>query len=185
MKASRYKLISLAVVLLLYMLMTGCSTMTPARYAVSVDANQKLEEMTDARVFLANLTPPVDEDSNCRLMGPIKAGDGLTITQFIQDAFNDEFKFADVYDENGVRLEGEVTEIEFSSTDGLTNGHWNLGLTLKSQNGKHMTSHINYKFKSGFDAITACNQTAQALGAAVQDLVVETVSDAGFMMLLE
>lgn len=169
----------------LLLFVTGRSTMTPARYAVSVDANEELEEMVGAKVYVANLSPPEDEDSNCRLMGPIKAGDGLSITEFIQDAFNDEFKFADVYDEKGVRLEGQVTEIEFSSTDGLTNGHWNLGLTLRSSNGKQMSSRVNYKFKSGFDAITACNQTAQALGAAVQDLIVETVSDAGFDALLE
>jgi hypothetical protein len=185
MIASKFRFISLVVALLAFLFITGCSTMTPARYAVSVDANQKLESMPDARVYLANLSPPADEDSNCRLMGPIKAGDGLTISEFIADAFNDEFKFADIHDENGVRLDGEVTEIEFSSSDGLTNGHWNLGIKLRSSNGNQMSSHINYKFKSGFDAITACNQTAQALGAAVQDLIVETVSDAGFKALLE
>lgn len=171
-------------VLLFSIFVTGCSTMTPARYVVSVDANQVLESMPDSRVYLANLSPPADEDSNCRLMGPIKAGDGLTITQFIQNAFNHEFKFAKVYDQAGVRLEGNVTQIEFSSIDGLTNGHWNLGLTLRSSNGKQMSSHVNYKFKSGFDSITACNQTAQALGAAVQDLVTKTITDAEFQMLL-
>jgi hypothetical protein len=171
-------------ILTLVFLITSCSTMTPARYSVSVDANEELEDMNNAKVYLANLSPPADEDSNCRMMGPIKAGDGLSITEFIASAFNDEFKFADVYDEGGVRLEGEVTEIEFGSMDGLTNGHWNLGLTLRSSNGKEMSSNINYTFKSGFDAVTACNQTAQALGAAVQDLVVKTVTDAAFEPLI-
>lgn len=185
MIGSEMKLANLTMVLLLCVVITGCSTMTPARYAVSVDANQKLKTMPSARVHLSELAPPADEDSNCRLMGPIKAGDGLTITQFIHNAFNDEFKFADIYDQDGIKLEGEVTEIEFSSIDGLTNGHWILGLKLRSSNGKQMSSRVDYKFKSGFDAITACNQTAQALGAAVQDLVLETVSDAGFIMLLD
>lgn len=185
MSTLKFRFISLVLTLLGFMFVTGCSTMTPARYSVSVDANQKLKTMPNARVYLANLSPPADEDSNCRLMGPIKAGDGRTITEFIADAFNDEFKFADIHDENGVRLEGEITEIEFSSTAGLTNGYWSLGLMLKSSNGKHMSSHINYKFKSGFDAVTACNQTAQALGAAVQDLIVQTVTNTGFKALLE
>ena len=185
MKEFEQKLARLATILFLSIIVSGCSTITPARYSVSVDANQKLDAMLGARVHLASLSPPVDQDTNCRLMGPIKAGDGMTVTEFIQDAFNDEFKFADVYDEKGIRLEGKVTEIEFSSSDGLTNGHWNLGLTLKSQNGKQLSTHVNHKFKSGFDAITACNQTAQALGAAVQDLIFKTVSDAGFILLLE
>ena len=118
-------------------------------------------------------------------MGPIKAADGMTITEFIQDAFNDEFKFADIYDQEGMRLEGDVTEIEFSSIDALTNGHWNLGLTLRSPNGNSMSSAVNYQFKSGWDAITACNQTADALGAAVQDLVLKTVTDPSFRLLME
>ena len=76
-------------VLTLALLITSCSTMTTARYSVSVDANQALEDMTNAKVYLANLSPPADEDSNCRLMGPIKAGDGLSITEFIEKSFND------------------------------------------------------------------------------------------------
>jgi hypothetical protein len=183
--ALKLRFLSPVIVLMLLITVAGCSTMTPARYAVSVDANQKLKALTGTHVYLARLSPPADEDSKCRLMGPIKAGDGLTITEFIADAFNDEFKFADIHDENGLRLEGDVTEIEFSSSDGLTNGHWNLGMTLRSPNGSVVSSHVNYKFKSGFDAVTACNQTAQALGAAVQDLVLETVSDPRFKSLLE
>lgn len=184
MPMSTMRMATIAVALLLSAFITGCSTMTPARYAVSVDANQQLKTMSGARVHLSALSPPIDEDSNCRLMGPIKAGDDLTITQFIQNAFNSEFKFADLYDPEGISLSGEVTEIEFSSIDGLTNGHWRLGLTLRSPNGQEMSSHVDHKFKSGFDAITACNQTAQALGAAVQDLVLATVSDARFKTLL-
>jgi hypothetical protein len=179
------KLNGLISILLISMFAAGCSTMTLARYSVSVDANRALEAIPDTKVHLASLSPPPTQDVNCRLMGPIKASDGMTITEFIQDAFNDEFKFADVYDVSGIRLDGEVTQIEFSSIDGLTNGHWNLGLTLRSSNGKQMSTHVNYQFKSGFDGITACNQTADALGAAVQDLVVKTVTDAGFELLLK
>lgn len=184
MKLSSSKSILAGMLSLLTLIGTGCSTMTPARYSVSVDANRALDSMPDARVYIANLAPPEKEDSNCRLMGPIKAADGMTITEFIASAFNDEFKFADIYDQNGIRLEGEVTKIEFSSIDGITNGHWMLGLTLRSSNGTQMSSNVNYKFKSGFDAITACNQTADALGAAVQDLVKETVTDPRFKLLV-
>ena len=69
-------------------------------------------------------------------MGPIQAGDGLTIPEFIADAFNDEFKFADIYDQNrGIKLSGKVDKIEFSSSKGLTQGWWDLYVTLKSPNG--------------------------------------------------
>ena len=55
---------------------------------------------------------------------------------------------------------------------------------LKSSNGKSMDVASRYEFTSGFDAITACNQTAQSLGPAVQDLIKKTVTDPQFAVLL-
>lgn len=158
--------------------------MTPARYSVSVDNNQILKQYTGKHVELASLGAPESYDPNCRMMGPIQASDNMTIPQFVQKAFDDEFKFAGLYSESGTKLEGTLTKIEFSSVSGLTNGWWDLALTLTSSNGKSLSTENKYEFKSGFDAITACNQTAQALGPAVQDLIKKTISDPGFASLL-
>jgi hypothetical protein len=161
-------------------LLSGCSTMTPARYSVSVDNNQALKTYAGAAVKVASVTAADSYDANCRMMGPIQASDGMTIPQFVEKAFNDELKFANIYSDRGLSLAGTLTKIEFSSTKGLTNGTWDLAITLKSSNGKSMDSAISYGFKSGFDAITACNQTAQALGPAVQDLIKKAVTDPQF-----
>jgi hypothetical protein len=163
----------------------GCSTMTPARYSVSVDNNQLLKQYTGRAVLLASLQAPGKYDSNCRLMGPIQASDGMTIPQFVEKAFNDEFKFAGIYSDSGIKLDGELQKIKFSSVSGLTGGWWDLGITLKSSNGKSLAAENRYQFKSGFDAITACNQTAQALSPAVQDLIKKVISDPAFAQLLE
>jgi len=166
--------------------LSGCSTVTPARYAVSVDVNDELEKFEGQAVYLAQLDAPQEYNPNCRLMGPIRAGDGMTIPEFIQDAFNDEFKFADIYDQdNGVPLTGKMEKVDFSSSSGMTNGWWELSIVLDSPNGKSLSVDDRYEFKSGFDAITACNQTAQALVAAVQDLIRKVVSDPQFASLLE
>jgi len=117
-------------------------------------------------------------------MGPIQAGDGLSIPQFIAKAINDELKFADIYDPSGAKLSGDVTRVAFSSTSGLTTGWWDLAVTLRSDTGATIGAEIRYGFESGFDAITACNQTAQALGSATQDLIKKLVSDPGFPALL-
>ena len=166
-------------------LISGCSTMTPARYAVSADANQTLDQYEGTRVRVSSLSMPGDADVNCRLMGPIKAGDNMTIAEFVADAFNSEFKFADLYSTEGTELSGSMDRIEFSSTVGLTNGRWDLALTLNSSNGESLSVQNLYTFKSGFDAITACNQTAQALGSAVQELIEITVADPQFEALLK
>lgn len=172
-------------VLMAVVLISGCSTMTPARYSVSVDTNQTLRGYAGAKVVLTSLAEPSEYSANCRLMGPIRAGDGLTIPQFIQQAFNDEFKFADLYDPAaGTKLTGTVDKIAFSSISGLTNGWWDLGLTLSSPSGGQLSVENRHEFKSGYGAITACNQTAQALGAAVQDLIKKTVADPRFTQLI-
>src|SRR5207245_10656832 len=119
-------------------------------------------------------------DAKYPVMGAIQASDGMTMPRFIEEAFNDELKFANIYSEQGVALTGRLTKVAFSSTVGLTSGWWDLAMTLASSNGKSMNVESRHEFKSGFDAITACNQTAQALGAAVQDLIKKTVTDPHF-----
>jgi len=42
-----------------------------------------------------------------------------------------------------------------------------------------------YTFKSGFDAITACNATADALSPAVQDLIKAAITHPEFSALLK
>ena len=173
-----------AAIAIVVLLQAGCSTMTPARYAVSMDNNQALKQYARASVKVVSITSAGSYDANCRLMGPIQASDGMTIPQFVEKAFNDELKFANIYSDSGMALTGKLTKISFSSTKGLTNGNWDLALTLTSSNGKSSSVESSYDFKSGFDAITACNQTAQALGPAVQDLIRKAVTDPQFSGLI-
>ena len=77
-----------------------------------------------------------------------------------------------------------MTNIEFSSISGLTNGYWDIALQLQSTNGNSMTVSNRYAFESGFDAITACNATADALSPAVQDLIKATVNHPDFIRLM-
>ncbi len=169
---------------LLLIALSACSTMTPARYSISADTNQILKKFKGNKVFLVSLNAPESYDANCRLMGPIKAADGMSIPEFIQKAFNDEFKFADLYDEsNGIKLTGSIHHIKFSI--GWSVGWWDLDMTLHSANGQSLSVSNHYEFPSGFDAWTACSQTAQALGAAVQDLIKKAVNHPSFQKLIK
>ncbi|MCO4798728.1 MAG: hypothetical protein KC484_05915 [Colwelliaceae bacterium] len=165
--------------------LSACSTMQPPRYAVSVDNIQTLKSLTEINGEFASLNQPAKFSSNCRLMGPIEPADGLSIPQFITKAFNDELKMADKYSKDTVKITGDITKIEFSSISGLTNGYWDIGLSLNSTNGANLTVNNKYSFKSGFDAITACNATADALSPAVQDLIKATVSHPEFSKLMK
>jgi hypothetical protein len=164
--------------------LSACSTMQPPRYAVSVDNIQELKKHDGAQAQVIMLNQPTSYDVNCRLMGPIEPADGLSYSQFITKAFNDEFKMAEIYDTTGTTISGDITHIQFSSVSGLTSGYWDIGLKLSSSNGASMTVNNRYDFKSGFDAITACNATADALTPAVQDLIKATISNSEFSSLL-
>ena len=165
--------------------LSACSTMQPPRYAVSVDNIQKLKQLTEIKGEIASLNQPAEFSSNCRMMGPIEPADGLSVPQFITKAFNDELKMADRYSTEAVKITGDITKIEFSSISGLTNGYWDIGLKLNSTNGESLSVNNKYTFKSGFDAITACNATADALSPAVQDLIKVTVNHPDFIKLMK
>lgn len=176
--------LSAVVLSLVVVLSTGCSTMQPPRYSISVDNIQALKNYADAQIQVSDINQSVNFSAGCRLMGPIEPADGLTIPMFITKAFNDEFKMAGIYSELGNRISGDITHITFSSIDGLTNGNWDIGLSIKSTNGASFSVSNKYIFKSGFDAITACNATADALTPAVQDLINKVVTHQDFKKLL-
>lgn len=165
-------------------LLAGCSTMQPPRYAVSVDNIQELKKFDSAQVALSDFTLSTTFSANCRLMGPIEPADGLSIPKFIGNAFNDEFKMADIYSESDTQITGDIKKIEFSSVSGITNGYWDISIDLTSSNGNSLSVNNKYEFKSGFDAVTACNATADALSPAVQDLIKASIASPGFTDLL-
>lgn len=173
----------LLLVAALCLMASGCETMQSARYAVSIDNNQALKQYSGAAVRVS-LSSTATFDSGCRLAGPIQAADGLPLPKFVEKAFNDELKFANIYSETGVTLTGTLTKLAFSSSDGLVNGWWDLAITLTGNSGKTLSAETNYKFPSGFNAITACNNTAQALGPAVQDLIKKVATDPQFGALI-
>ena len=92
---------------------------------------------------------------------------------------------ADRFSKDAVKISGDITKISFSSISGLTSGYWDIGLSLNSTNGTNLIVTNRYQFQSGFDAITACNATADALSPAVQDLITTTISRPEFSKLMK
>lgn len=116
----------------------------------------------------------------------MKVADGLTHTQYIQQAFESELKLAGAYSASPSRvvLSGKLDKLEFSSTRSLTGGSWTMDLSLKSSNGASLKVSEYYEFDSGFSALEACRNTAEAFSRAVQNLVGKTVKSEGFPALV-
>lgn len=175
----------LIVVAAAVVLLSGCATMTPARYSMSANNQVALRQFSGTHVELVSLAPAPDPDKDCRMVGPIETASGEPISEFVRDAFNSEFKFARIYSTTGIQLRGKLTELQFSSSSGLTHGWWQLGIKLTSSNGATLSKTSKTSFKSGFGGLAACNNTAQALGGAVQDLIQAVVTDPQFKKLIE
>lgn len=167
-------------------LLVGCETPTTQRYAISADNNQAIKALNTSGVGLGDFAAPAEFSATCRALGPLHVADGLTHTQYIRKAFEDEMKVAGAFAVGAPRvsLTGKVNKLEFSSSRGLTGGSWTIDLTLTSSNGKALTVNEYYEFDSGFVANEACRNTAEAFSRAVQNLVGKTVRDPAFASLL-
>lgn len=167
-------------------LLAACETPTTQRYAISADNNQAIKTLNSTGVGLGDFAPPAEFNATCRALGPLQVADGLTHTQYIRRAFEDEMKVAGAFATGAPRisLTGKVNRLEFSSSRGLTGGSWTIDLTLNSSNGKTLTVSEYYEFNSGFAANEACRNTAEAFSRAVQNLVGKTVKHPAFGSLL-
>jgi hypothetical protein len=167
--------------------LAGCQTMQPASYANYGDNTFALRKLTGAKVRIVSMADLSKFDSGCRMAGPIKTAGNRPLAEFIRDSMNDEFKFAGIYsdDPGAIELSATLNSGEFSSMTGLTRGYWTFSLQLaNSAYGKSLTAISRYDFDSGFDAMTACMNTSNALTPAVQRLIYKAVSGPDFTALV-
>ncbi|WMY10916.1 hypothetical protein [Paraburkholderia phenoliruptrix] len=160
----------------------ACSTYSVSRYSVSADDVVALRKLPPNSVSVGAFTA-VNNDTQimCRGVGPIKTPDGETFSEYIRRAIISELKIAGAYaDDAPLQLTGALNNADFSSNSGV----WNLDLSVKSSNGRSLSVTEAYPFTSSFYGETACNQTAQALMPAVQDLIGKAVTNPGFPALV-
>jgi hypothetical protein len=164
----------------------ACETLVTPRYSITGDNNLAVKALGVTAMGVGEFTGPSNFDANCRALGPVQVADGITHTQYIRKAFEEEFKIAGVFAANSPRvtITGTVSRLEFSSTRALTGGSWDIDLTLMSSNGSNMKATEHYEFQSGFAAPTACKQTAEAFAPAVQNLIGKIVRSPEFRALV-
>jgi len=164
-------------------LVSGCSTYSVARYSVSTHNVVALRSLNGKvlNVGAFTATTPGQKEIMCRGVGPIKTPDGEPFSDFVRKALLDELRIANAYSATApVTLTGNLDSIDFSSNS----GNWNLALTVKSSNGKSMSVSESFAYTTSFYGETACNQTAQALMPAVQNLVGKVVRSQEFTSLV-
>lgn len=163
--------------------LSGCSTYSVDRYAVSVDNVSALKSLASSNINVGEFTTVGKSKTSimCRGVGPIKTPDGRSFEGFIRKALVDELKMADAFNTDApVTLTGNLDSIDFSSAS----GSWDIAMTVNSSNGESLSVSESYSFTSSFYGETACNQTAQALMPAVQNLIGKIVQNKDFTKLV-
>jgi hypothetical protein len=177
----RRAILILAVVIAL----AGCSTYAAQRYSIAPANIVGLRAFRGQRVAVGPFTAlkPGRSEITCRAVGPIKTPDGEPFEDFIRRAFIADMSIAEVYSTAApVTLTGRLDAIDFSS--GMTDAAWDIAMTLSSSNGKSLSTDNHYSFSGNFVGEVACNQTAQALMPAVQDLIGKIIAHPDFADLL-
>lgn len=174
----------LSLIIFVVLLTQACSTYTTNRYAINAGNVVALKNYKGSKIGVGEFTAtdPGKKSVTCRAVGPIPTPDGETFENYIRSALISEMQIAEIYTEPGdVVLTGNLNQIKPSSTSGT----WDISLTVNSSNGNSLTVDEQFKFKSSFYGETACNQTAQALMPAVQNVITQVVTHQNFPSLVQ
>lgn len=171
-------------VLSLLVFLQACSTYSTNRYSISASNVVELKKYQDNKITVGEFTATKAGVTSvtCRAVGPIPTPDGETYENYIRNALISELQIADSYEQSGdVVLTGNLDEIVPNSVS----GNWKLSLTINSSNGNSVAVNETYDYKTSYYGETACNQTAQALMPAVQNLISKLVTHPEFPSLVE
>jgi len=162
---------------ILALFVAGCETYSAPRYGMSADNIVALKSLAPNRIAVGAFTEAQKFADGCRAAGPITASDGMGFAAYIRKAFVDELKIAGVYADSGtVTLTGTVDKLAFSSTV----AYWDIGLTVRSSNGRSVSVEEHYAFDGAFAAVTACKRVADAYFPAVQNTLQKLIASPDF-----
>ena len=172
------------VTMILVALMTGgCSTYAAARYSISPETVSALRVYRPLTVAVGPFTGarPGESEITCRAVGPIKTPDGEPFEEFVRRALIAELTIAELYASSApITLTGHLQRLDFTSGVYFSDAAWDLALMLKSSNGKSLVASEHYAFKASYGGDAGCQNTAQALMPAIQNLVGKAVRDPAF-----
>ena len=126
---------------------------------------------------------------NRQPFGPVVAiatPGGESFEEFVRRAFVAELTMAELYGSTApITPTGHLQRIDFTSGVYFSDAAWDIALTVKSSNGKSLVATEHYAFKASYGGDAGCQNTAQALMPAIQNVVLKAVRDPAFPALLK
>lgn len=156
-------------------LVLGACTHAPQRYGVSAANNATLRQSGAKDVNVGEFVNTSNIENNCRgIYGALALPDKLTFEGYLKKALTDELTIAGSYGNspNGVTLTGNIEKLAFSTLTSITGGgSWDIGLRVKSSNGREIYVSDHYEYDSSVQAWVACSEAASAYQPAVQNIL--------------
>lgn len=155
------------------LLLLGACTSAPQRYGVSVANNSALKQSGVKNVSVGQFINTSNIDNNCRgIYGALSLPDNLTFEGYLQKALTDELIVAGSHGNDGVILTGNIEKLAFSTLTSFTGGgSWDIGLRVKSSNGREIYVSEHYEFDASTQVFKACSEVASAYQPAVQNVL--------------
>ena len=161
----------------------GCQTSKSYPYEASprnvAAIKQALEGMDVATsISGVNLAPGVEDNPHCGQMGPLRVAPGVSLPEYIEDAFNDAFSEAGVYEAGSdTAIFLRIRELAFSPE---SPPYWDISMQVSSGRSTGYAVSIRHDFKFSLTEYRACRKTESEFGPAVQKLVHEVVAHEEF-----
>lgn len=166
--------------------LSACSY-APQRYSISANNNVALRSIGAGNINVGSFTKTADFNSNCRgTGGVIGAPDNMSFEGYIQNGLVEELKVAGLFDDktSKITLYGDVEQLSFSSLRSISGGTWEIGLRVKSSNGKSLTVSEHYEFDAGYGGFAACQKVADYFMQATQNVLGKLVTSPDFKSLV-
>ena len=177
-KITRIVTITVAAIIL-----SACSAQVP-HYSSSAD-NVNVIRNISTKINIGDITATTPTKSvMCRLANPVIMPNDETINEYIENAFIEEFKMANIYDKNSsITISGNLNKTTASS--GMTDGHWTFDMTIKSSNGKSFNTIYKHEYSGSFVGGVACRENMpDEFEPAVEGLIQVILMDKQFQVLL-
>lgn len=156
-------------------------------YSISAANYEALKTIGVGNVDVSSFTRTADFDDRCRHGNvTIVAPYNMSFESYIQRGLVRELKQAGMFNNKtpNVTLSGDVEQLSSSSTRFVVGGTWDIGLYVKSSNGKSIHVSEHYKFDAGFSADEACQKVADNYMQATRNVLGKLFTSPEFKALI-
>ncbi len=177
-------------VLMLVFALGACSnllTYMPPHYSVYVDNTTELKMIGGSNINVGPFTRTAEFDNDCGITaGSVVMPDKMSFEDYIRKGLVEELKAAGMFDDTApkITLTGTVDQLSFFSRRYIYTSTWNIGLLVKSSNGKSVHVTSQYNFDAGAGSQADCQKVANSYLPAVQNIIGKFIDSPEFQSLV-